>query len=334
MGSSVKEVLVDSEGSRDSWAMKSRRLLVVLALVACGSRTGLLVDDLVTSSDAGTDGEVIRDAEVPIDSFVPGIDASPRTDAIVRTDCPDPSTTFIYMVSSKGDLLSFYPPTNTFKTVGTISCPTTATPFSMAVDRTGVAYILYNNGFLFRVSTKTAECTATTYVSGQSNFTLFGMGFATKDLGPAEDLYVAGNSFTGGSLGLATINTTDFILRPVGSFVPAIDQAELTGTGDGRLFAFYKKEDPSGDGSLPGSFIAEIDKSTGFVLGEDKLSLLDQGQGWAFAFWGGDFYNFTGQTDTSTRVTKYNAGTKVLTDVATTSELIVGAGVSTCAPEN
>ncbi len=316
--------------------MKSRRLLVVLALVACGSRTGLLVDQLTSAPDAGVDpdAEVIADAQVPEDVFVPGIDASKRTDAIVRNDCPDPSTTFIYMISETSELLSFYPPTNTFKTVGSVSCPTTATPFSMAVDRTGVAYVLYNNGFLFKVSTKTADCEATTFVSGQSNFTRFGMGFATKDLGPAEDLYVAGNSFAGGGLGLATIDTTSFLLRTVGPFVPSIDQAELTGTGDGRLYAFYKKPDPSGDGAVPGSFIAEIDKSNGFVLGEDKLALLDQGQGWAFAFWGGDFYNFTGESESSTRVTKYNPGTKVLSDVGTTANLIVGAGVSTCAPEN
>jgi hypothetical protein len=58
-------------------------------------------------------------------------------------------------------------------------------------------------------------------------------------------------------------------------------------------------------------------------------------QAWAFSFWGGDFYLYTspdGTTDST--VTHYTTGdggidTSYVND---TGMVIVGAGVSTCAP--
>lgn len=316
--------------------MKRHRLLVALFLVACGSRTGLLIDEIVSGApvdggvDAGGDGADAQNLDAS-----KGLDSSPRTDAIVRTDCPDPSTTFVYAVSALNDLISFYPPTNTFKTIGKIDCPiahSDATPFSMAVDRAGFAYVLFSDGDLFRVSTKTGACAATPYVAGQQGYETFGMGFATRDLGPEETLYIAGNSINPtGSLGLATINTQTFKVDRVGDFTPPLNNAELTGTGDGRLFAFYSAgtaEEPSS-----GVYIAEINKLSGAVIGSDFIAEVDQGDAWAFAYWGGEFYNFTGNGNGTSRVTKYNPNSHTLTDVAQSNERIVGAGVSTCAPE-
>jgi len=318
--------------------MKRRRLLFALLLVACGSRTGLLVDEVLTgaspaAADAGEDGATSADAQAIRDAA--GLDSAPRTDAIVRTDCPDPSTTFIYLVSASNDLISFSPPTSTFKTIGKIDCPIAdpeATPFSMAVDRSGAAYILFSDGDLFKVSTKTAACAATPYVSGQNGYVTFGMGFATRDLGPDENLYIAGNSINpSGALGLATIDTQTFNVARVGDFTPPLNNAELTGTGDGRLFAFYSAGTTENPAS--GTYIAEIDKASGRVVGQDFIAEVDQGDAWAFAYWGGEFYNFTGNGDGTSRVTKYNANTHTLTNVAVSNERIVGAGVSTCAPE-
>jgi hypothetical protein len=199
----------------------------------------------------------------------------------------------------------------------------------MAVDRKGVAYILFTDEKIYRVSTATGACIATPYTPRQSNFGLFGMGFATDSIGPTEVLYVAGDDQqrNGGARGLARIAPDTFALTPVGDFVPKIDQSELTGTGDGRLFAFYRKQEDS-----PPSYIGEIDPDTGNVLGERKFDAVDQGNGWAFAYWGGAFYMFHAPNGT-TRVTRWRPSDDTVTQVATTPLRIVGAGVSTCAPQ-
>src|SRR5262249_54744114 len=158
---------------------------------------------------------------------------------------------------------------------------------------------------LFRVSTATGACIGTSYAPRQSNFGLFGMGFATNSIGPTETLFVAGdlnqNQKPAGAGGLARITPGTFNLTPVGDFQPAIDSAELTGTGDGRLYGFYRKGADS-----PPSYIGEINTTTAQVIGERRFDEVDQGRGWAFAFWGGDFYMFHAPPPAeTTRVTRW-----------------------------
>jgi hypothetical protein len=308
-------------------------LVVACSLVACGSRTGLFVDDTFgpLADDGGADARArrdgaVEDAEVP--DALPPLDARPPVDAN-RTDCPDADATLIYVVTEQTELYSFYPPDGTFTKIGNIVCPapTGTTPFSMAVDRKGVAYVVYNDGNLYRVSTATAACVGTTFTPGQQNFQTFGMGYATLGGGPAERLFIAGDAQNGSASGLGYINTTAFTLQTIGDFIPNINRAELTGTGDGRLFAFYTKL-----GTPTGSYIGEISQTTAAVTAEQAFPTLDQGNGWAFAFWGGDFYLFTAPQTRSSIVSRFRPLDGSLTQVAAISSLIVGAGVSTCAP--
>ena len=306
---------------------------------ACGSRTPLTSPD--DSPFANPDANVLLDArgrdtgrDALIDVAIPGIDAQVR-DAR-RDDCPDGDATLVYVVTEANELLSFNPPAGTFRKIGNLTCPVSSpdeTPFSMAVDRTGVAYVLFRAGTrlnapgkLFRVSTKTAACVATSYVGGQLGFNLFGMGFSSDNGGAAETLFIAADS-SSPSLGLASIDVNTFTVKAVGPFNPTINRAELTGTGDGRLFAFYSGVSPAA------TFIGEIDKTTADVIAEDELAGVDQGQGWAFAYWGGDFYTFTSPTGTGSRVTRFRPLTKQTSVVANYTSIIVGAGVSTCAPQ-
>jgi hypothetical protein len=261
---------------------------------------------------------------------LPSIDGSASPD-VVRNDCPDAGATVIYVVTEQTELFSFYPPDATFKHIGNIVCPAPlgTTPFSMAVDRKGVAYVLYNDGRLYRVSTATAACIATTFETDQQGFHTFGMGYATNELGPTETLYIAGDSNSGiGSPGLGSIDTSTFGVTRIGDFDPPIARGELTGTGAGRLFAFYTKA------PTQGSFIGEIEPTSGRVIAETPLPTVTQGSGWAFAFWGGDFYTFTAPDPSrNSRVTRYRPTDGSVREVASISSLIVGAGVSTCAPE-
>ena len=128
-------------------------------LVACGSRTGLFgeaaVDDGFTILPDG--GRVPRDGGTLTDGAAfdapPLIDAAPRDAS--RLDCPDAEATLIYVVTGNNELYSFYPPDSTFTFISNIACPAgadsqggPATPFSMAVDRRGVAPVLFTDNRL------------------------------------------------------------------------------------------------------------------------------------------------------------------------------------------
>ena len=65
----------------------------------------------------------------------------------------------------------------------------------------------------------------------------------------------------------------------------------------------------------------------------DVLPGVTQGNAWAFAFWGGDFYMFTAPDVAGSIVQRFRPSTGAITHVADYPERIVGAGVSTCAPE-
>jgi hypothetical protein len=308
-----------------------------LLALACGSKTGLLVGaaelDAEAPFDAGIDAiirhidarPVEEDAQPPAEEdALPPIDVTPPPPF---NDCPDAASTLVYVITLNYTLMSFYPPTATFTTIGQIVCPSSSTPFSMAIDRAGIAYIVFQDGELFRVSTATAACVPTPFVAGQHGFAhAFGMGFSHDAVGMGETLYVASGSDTGasGPPELATIDTKTFALEIVGPFNPTIDNAELTGTGAGDLFGFYA--------TSTGSGIAQIDKANAQVFAESPLPGVNQGSGWAFAFWGGDFYTFTAPSG-GTVVTRFRPSDGSIVPVAQIGDTVVGAGVSTCAPQ-
>jgi hypothetical protein len=128
---------------------------------------------------------------------------------------------------------------------------------------------------------------------------------------------------------LATLSTSAFDVSVIGAFAPIVEDAELAGTGDGTLFAFFSQGDPL----FPPSIIGQIDPATAQVIAADTLDLA-QGRGWAFGFWGGAFYLFTAPTSsTHTVVTRFDPTDRSLVEEALLDgDMIVGAGVSTCAP--
>jgi hypothetical protein len=290
----------------------------VIAL-ACGARTEL---GAPVPGDAGQDATTdALDApeDLPhIDQFV---------DAPIPTDCPDAGETLVYVITSENSLYSFYPPTLAFTKIGDIACPNTlSTPYSMAVNRLGIAYSVFSDGTVWQIDTADASCQPTAYSPSQQGtpFFNFGMGFAGDQLG--ESLYIADANFNVNSLGLATLDTTTFKRTFIANFQPELPRCELTGTGDGRLFAFCLFTNG------PGSEIAEIDRNTAKVIAVDQLKVGQSNDAFAYAFWGGYFWIFSGPGG-STTVTQYDPATLGETAVATLPQTIVGAGVSTCAPQ-
>jgi hypothetical protein len=309
-------------------------------IAACGARSELLVPEYVTVEP---DGAIVpvADANVPEegeDASEDVVDDLPQIDTnapdVYNPVCADASDTLIYVVTTSSRLLRFDPQSATFTTIGFLDCPAPANsaPFSMAVDRTGVAYVLYfdgsDPGSIFRVSLADASCTPSTYVPGQGGFASFGMAFTADTTDTNETLYVASDDTASGELG--AIDEKTLTLTPVGSFSPPAPASELTGTADGRLFGFFA---PGGDvAGTVGMTVAQIDKTNATLTAQNFLPTVTQGNAWAFAFWGGNFYLFTAPDDLSSVVTRYNPNDGSLTNIATWPERIDGAGVSTCAP--
>jgi len=258
----------------------------------------------------------------------------------------------VYVLSAENDLYSFDPPNKVFTKIGTLGCQTTMTPNSMAVSRDAVAWVNYtasddSTGGIFNVSTTDASCTTTNVALG-AGWTRLGMGFSSDATNSADEtLFVAATGSggvtlppipgfdagalggLGGSQGLGSIDLTSQTLTPIGAFSGALagQSAELTGTGDGRLYGFFTSDPIQ---------VAQIDKTSGATSNAVTMTGVEQPDYWAFSFWGGDFYLYTCNSDKSrtTDVTHYSPSTGTIdtTYMTNIGFRIVGAGVSTCAP--
>ncbi|WP_437874370.1 hypothetical protein [Sorangium sp. So ce513] len=240
----------------------------------------------------------------------------------------------VYVLSQDNELYSFRPDRKEFTRIGVLGCETNMDPNSMAVDRNAVAWVNYvrsddRAGTLFKVSTEDASCEPTS-IELSSRWSRLGMGFSSDLSRPeAEELFVAGTTRTPG-VGLGKIDGSSVI--PVGEFSGSLrgESAELTGTGDGRLFGFFTTSPVQ---------LAELDKETGEIIEAKELRGIETPSAWAFSFWGGDFYFYTApdpfrSPSRTTNVSRYRPSDGSI-DTAYMTNIgfrIVGAGVSTCAP--
>jgi len=269
--------------------------------------------------------------------FVPGVGGSGGG---IADDCGD-AAKLVYVLSDANELYSFDPPAKQFTKIGTLGCNTPMQPNSMAVDRNAVAWVNYvesdpffgddTNGVIYKVSTKDASCDPQPTVKLVTNWFRIGMGFSTNGSGQTgETLFVTGtgNIGLGNSPGLGKINPISFMLETVSNFSPSQftgQSAELTGTGDGRLFGYFTTTPVQ---------LGQIDKMTGAVTNPAVITGLDTPSAWAFSFWGGSFYLYAAQSLSNSNVTKYDPATGTIDNAYMTNVgfRIVGAGVSTCAP--
>jgi hypothetical protein len=305
--------------------------LGVAALAACGSRTGLFVpaEDSAVVPSSGDDAGTIQMTPPPPPPPI----------------CADAGVQVFYVVTTSNSLLEFDPASNTFRMLGTIQCPGVpqgSTPFSMAVDRTGNAYTVFSLGDFYelRPSASGVSCSRVALSLGSTGVSsTFGMGFTADDVGGGESLYIAGSV---APYELARVPIPGFTAQAIG--VPTgLAHPELTGNGAGDLYAFSGADCAVSSNCVPdtmtdcvvcnSSSIAQIDKATGKVIGVDALQNFAQGDGWAFGFWGGDFYIFTSPHGSQVSiVTRFDPATQSLQTVNEYPQVIVGAGVSTCAP--
>jgi hypothetical protein len=250
--------------------------------------------------------------------------------AVASDDCSS-AATLVYVVDEDGKLSSFHPDTLEFDDIGTLTCDAASTPFSMSVDRDGMAWVGYNSGQVYGASTTDASCKPVARAPGAGGFSIFGMGFVALDGDPERDqLFIAGNRALDLSFdfqtALGAIDPSSLNTTRIGSLDGAIP--ELTGTGDGKLWAFYAQDTPPR--------LNRIDPATGGTLETHSLTSIGGGgsTAWAIAFWGGDFWLFMRTTGTPfTKVYRVDGKTfEQRVVIADTGRGIVGAGVSTCAP--
>ena len=298
--------------------------LLALVATACGARSGL--GAAIDGADEAPPGSHEADPTAPARDAgpLPPVTLTPVNTAV--SDCVDAGQTVIYLIDTGGMLLRFTPPAS-FSVAAMIGCPAPVNVNSMAVDHTGTAYVGYGDGRIFRVNTVTGACQSTAFVPGEQGFQRFGMGFTGGGVTGGETLYLAQNVNTNAALG--SIDTTTFALRIVGAFSPPLGSPELTGTGAGDLFAFYAV-------GTDDSAIGQVDRATARLIAQSPLPGVAQGRGWAFAFWGGDFYTFTApSTSPGSVVHRLRPSDGSITQVATLpdEDVVVGAGVSICAPQ-
>ncbi|HEY5923463.1 MAG TPA: hypothetical protein VIV11_17405 [Kofleriaceae bacterium] len=249
------------------------------------------------------------------------------TDSGLNAECAD-GTELIYTIDQFNYRISMFNPANkTFTDLGSLSCPASGggTPFSMSVDRQANAWVLYNNGELFKAVLPSLQCTKTTW-AGAGGLKVFGMGFSTDEpMGSTETLYVGGGlSQTQTSYTLAKLDTISMTASPIGT---QTQLPEMTGNGKAELWGFMP--------DATNARVVQFDKMTGAALKTYMVpTLAGTMTGYAFAHWGGDYWVFLiKNAEPSTTVYQIDGATGAITSTTpTTSRTIVGAGVSTCAP--
>ena len=122
--------------------MRAACLVLAVSPVACaiGMKHGF--DDTIPLGDGGS----------PIFDNDAGAQGNP-------TGCSE-AAKLVYVVAVDGSMYKFDPPSLAFTKVGTLQCPSTGKPNSMAIDRSATAWVNYTSGEIFKVSTSDASCTA------------------------------------------------------------------------------------------------------------------------------------------------------------------------------
>jgi hypothetical protein len=287
------------------------------------------------ASSGGGSGDDAPDSP-DADPARPDADTTPRPDAPPPPPaCADGSES-VYVIDRNEHLSRFEPATLTFTDLGLVSCSSSsARPFSMSVDRAANAWVLFSDYKIRLVSTTDATCAVDAFQLPDP-FEQYGMGFTAE--GDGELLYISGNTF------INLLNNSPSNPASLGRVVPSSRATteigplagwpELSGNSLGQLFAFY----PPGPFTAPAR-IVEVDRATAT---EDRAFELTGMTGefekkYAFAHWGGDLWVFIKPLNsTNSEVWRFDLPpdgdgsiTKVVTDAG---RVIVGAGVSICAP--
>jgi hypothetical protein len=272
-------------------------------LVMCGSNPTTPFGDGGVETDAS-------DASTIIDSGPPGFGDSGVPDSGPTSDggtCPA-SALMIYVTGQPAELWSFWPPTFTFKKIGTLTC--TSSPTHMTVDRLGNAWVVAS-GNVYKTSTLNASCSLLSTWKQQTGFFDFAVslvGLTNTD----TSLYVLGQSQ------LARFDIVSGSFNIVGTPAVPSTGGDMTSNGDGTLYFLQAYTTPHP--------LFELDPSNAKVLKTYNVNAAGTGSQ-ALAYFGGRFYAFENNI-----VYEYDPLTNGIKTLGTAPLTVTGAGQSTCVP--
>ena len=158
-------------------------------------------------------------------------------------------------------------------------------------------------------------------------FTTFGMGFVSDAVGARTEMLYIGNNMNG-TKGLGRIDPTSLMLSKFADFPPGVSASpEMSGTGNAEWYGYF----PSTTAGQ--HIIVRLNKNNGTFDTTWQLPPLPAApNAWAFAHWGGRYYQFV-TNGGKNQIRRYDPSTQMNVVVQdNTAYRIVGAGVSTCAP--
>ncbi len=219
------------------------------ALSACGARTDLFSAESRATGDGGTDS-------------APG-DVTPF--------CDGSAAKLIYglngVAGSSNALVAFDPRTASLRTLGEFACPLSdpyAAPWGIAVDHLGMAYVVFRDGELFKVSVADASCSPTKLRWPTDSLPSNGMSFVRSRSDDSETLYFATAAYPPKAITLATFDVSDGSVQTVATLDPVLNGVFVTGGHAGELLGTFLYFNFA-TGAFSES-IAEIDPTDGAVL--------------------------------------------------------------------
>lgn len=281
-----------------------RSLFGLMALLGACTRT-----QATPPPPAVVDASVDAALEASADASA-ALDASPEASAAALPPAPDDVCECIYLLASNGDLLRFSPTMKGLSRVGHPDCPLGegSGPRSIAVDRSGKAWIPALDGRIAEVNVHDAACKMTPFAAHQSGFATVNLTLAGATLYAADDHGWGGDVAPG--LGLATVDRTTWKLTPVHK---SPGRMHLAGAATGALYA-----------AAPGA-VSELARGT-YAASDLKVPDLEKGAGAPMAYHNGMLWFFG-----ASGVMRYDLHAKTMRKVLPAlTTTIDGAGGASC----
>ena len=274
---------------------------------ACGGKGSTGFDGGGGNDGSGGPDEDVKtvfdEASTPSDTGTTVVDSG--------DDCCPANAQYIYITGEGAQLWSFWPPTFTFKLVGTLSC--TTFPTHMTVDRTGTAWVVGDGGAVYKTSTLNATCSALSTWTPQTGFDDFALSFVGLTCADTS-LYMLGQ----GNGKLAKFDTGASTFSLIGKPSVAGFLGDMTTNGDGTLYFLN---------DATTLHLYEINPSTASVMKTYTIPNASGGGDQALAYFGGRFYAFENDV-----VYEYDPVANKTKNIGTAPISVTGAGQSTCVP--
>ncbi len=258
--------------------------------------------------------------------------------------CASSAASFMYLLSSEpeggtpsSDLYRLRPSDLELELIAALDCEGAHSAMALTIDRTGMLWAMTvdDDGYrkIHTIDPVTGACSPTDFDDPIEELVFVNtLAFvADEPGGETESLYLGANlgaSFDPNiplSLERVELTTMDIDLVGTADLAPngGYQIADLSGTGDSRLFGFF-----AGNPAV----IVEFNNDDGSFI---EVNPLDFGVGspWAFAQWAGRLWLFSSAGDPGSDIRAWDPVSKTVETLHPgIGVAVVGAAVSTCAP--